>query len=293
MRLFVSTCLFLLLWVNVVEGKEKLIWSTGDLPPGLCYRIQTERPCFVNYMVSLLQEKLPHYQHESYFANVKRIMYDLEMKKKPIIAPAMSYTEKRKKIIKFSHTVPFPRLPYIVIVREEDKKRFDQYLNKKGEVNLNDIFADDLKTLIYDGRSYGGYLDAIIEKYRDKSFSIANYTNAIGMEFLRLKRVDFIIIFPPHAFYVLEKMGAEFFETHMYRIEGIPPYIEARLAASKSSFGQKLIKEVNALLYDEEIIKKSTENYKSWLPKNLRAYYDKIAEQYQTERRELDGLGKP
>lgn len=285
----ICTLLFTKLFsAESTNEKTIIFWGNLNLPPGMCRDIETEHPCFVDLMVSQLQNHINDYEHMTLKSSLKRLLSEIKTSDKLILAPALAYSKEREKYVEYSYSSPFPRLPYVVAIKTGDKEMVQPYLDSNQNIDIEKLLKSPLRTVFYESRSYGEFLDPIINKYKANQESIVHYSNIKGMKFLKLDRIDYLLIFPPHAKFAKDQLDDKEFSILTYPILGAPLYQVGRLGISKSAQGKKLMKTINILLYDNQIIQKTTTNYREWLPEDLKKHFDAVSLQYQKDRILID-----
>lgn len=289
--ILIATLLFFtkLFSVELPREKPTIYWGNLNLPPGMCSETKTEYPCFVDQMVSQLQKQLKGYKHLEFKSSLKRLMLELKNPENLIVAPALAFSKERKEFIEFSYSSPFARLPYVLAINSFDIDKIQPYLDSRQNIDIEKLLKSPLRTIFYESRSYGEFLNPLINKYKSNHESIIKYSNVKGMRFLKLGRIDYLIIFPPHAKFAMEQLlNDPDFNIMTFPISGAPMYSVGRLGTSKTAQGKKLIGVINGLLYDDVIIKKTTKNYRDWLPNNLKEHYDYVSSVYQKDRIDID-----
>ncbi len=290
--IFIISTLLVTKSFSVESSNEKpiIFWSSLNLPPGMCLNIKPEQPCFVNLMVSQLQKNIKNYKHMTFKSSLKRLISEFKDSEKLILAPALAYSKERDKFIEYSYSSPFPRLPYVVAMKTSNKEMVKPYLDSNQNIDIEKLLESPLRTVFFEGRSYGEFLDPIINKYKANQESIVQYSNIKAMKFLKLDRIDYLLIFPPHAKFAKNQLDDKEFSILTYPILGAPSYEVGRLGTSKSAHGKKLIKTINKLLYDDQIIQMTTKSYREWLPEELKKHFDSVSAQYQRDRILIDAI---
>jgi len=269
--------------LTILNAKDLIVWSETDLPPIFIVEGKDKGNGYAQKVTQELQKELFEYNHiveENTIARSLKLLENTDYS-----CYSLLWSKKRAKYTLFSKPV-FLTFPNGLIIRKEDKSKYLQYMNAKGEINLDKLFSDD--DLIF-GRvnkmKFGSFIDEKLNNHNyGMNISYFNkQTNLIKM-FASYKRVDYVIAYYNNIKYQMEELNLSN-SLEYIKIKGINVH-PAYIGCSKSNMGKYVINKINRIIVknrDSKYIKYATsyldENQARYLKKNAKKLfkeYDKI-----------------
>jgi len=273
---------FIVMGLNpfVADAKDSVTWMEAIAPPFFIHEGKNKGQGYEDVVTDILKENLSEYAHEEMTANISRHYYNFKQGQK-VCNVGLYKTPEREEFLYFS-TPSFFTLPTVLVIK---KDKFADFGNSKI-VRLDSLLKDG-KLVIgrATNRSYGKYVDAILNKYKGRDNIFVFEGEELSHNFfqmLKLDRLDALISLPEEAIYQAEKLGIKD-EIMTLTIEENQVGYESWLSyvgCSKTEWGKKIIKRINQILLTQRPTKKYREAYERWLDdsslENYRKLYDTI-----------------
>ena len=259
---------------------DSVTWMEADAPPFFIHKGEYKGQGYEDVVTDILVKNLPEYTQDKITANLSRHFYNFKQGQK-VCNVGLYKTPEREEFLYFS--IPsFFTLPTVLVIRK------DRYMDFGGSktVRLDALLKNGKVTIgRAKKRSYGKYVDAILDKYQDRNNIFVFEEDEFSHNFLQmldLGRLDAMISLPEEAIYQAEQMGFKD-EIMTLTIEenqvGYDSWLSS-VGCSKTEWGKKIIKRINQILLTQRPTKKYREAYERWLDdsslENYRKLYDTI-----------------
>ena len=272
----VSAVLLLLAGTTVSFAKEPITWLEAVAPPFFIHEGPLKGQGYEDLITKILQKSLPQYTHTSTIANITRHYYEFEQGQK-VCNVGLYKTPEREKFMYFS--IPsFFTYPTVLII---DKSKWAAFGNSKS-VKLEDIMKS--KKLIIgrgENRSYGKFVDDILNKYGTKENVFAYEGQELSLNFfqmLKLDRLDGLIGLPEEAMYQAERLGIrdQIMTIAIEENQSSPESWFSYVACSKTEWGKQAIKDINQALLEQRPTEAYRAAYERWLDETSHDGYRKL-----------------
>lgn len=255
---------------------EHAMWNEMDFAPHFILEGPYKGQGFGDKVIPILFEALPEYKHSTFTSNTAQ---SIERAKKfqNICVINFIHTPEREAHFYYSQPYIFV-LPNGVIVREEEKARFDKYINEKGEISLEAVLKDkDLRFGVSGKTAYGKGVDPIISKNKGNPNVIERFGKDLTeglLQMLDLKRIDYMLTYPDMRGFLTKKYDIKTKLRYIPVAEMPDNYLlEAHIACTRNNWGQKLVAKVDKLIKETDLIDKTAEYYSYWLDENDKKIY--------------------
>jgi len=259
-----------------------VFWFRSDFAPGSIVSGPDKDSGYLDQLTTAIEKHLPDYRHSWVTAPVSRIQE--EMKTRPNACnPAFLKTPEREKVFVFS--APYIELlPNGLVVNRVSLPRLKPFLSAKGAVRLGDLLASHLwHVAIVAGRSYGEGINAALKANFDSGLVIAVQSADLFSTSLRKladrRDLDGVIGYSSELDYAVKSQGYDPAKFVFVPVAEEPPLVASHVACSRSPFGEAFIAQVNALIASSDVHDIVVNAYRSWLPADTVAYYDRLREQ--------------
>lgn len=256
-----------------------VFWFRSDFAPGSIVSGPDKDRGYLDQLTTAIEKHLPNYRHPWVTAPVSRIQE--EMKIRPNACnPAFLKTPEREALFVFS--APYIELlPNGLIVNRASLPPLKPFLSEKGAVHLGDLLASHLwHVAIVAGRSYGDGINAALKANADSGLVIAVQSADLFSTSLRKlaehRDLDGVIGYGSELDYAVKLQGYDPAKFVFVPVAEEPPLIASHVACSRSPFGEAFIAEVNALIASSDVQSVVLAAYRSWLPPDTVAYYDRL-----------------
>jgi uncharacterized protein (TIGR02285 family) len=231
---------------------------------------------YEDVVTKILQENLPEYSHQTLTANLSRHFYNFKQGKK-VCNVGLYRTPEREKFLYFS--IPsFFTLPTVLVIR---KDRYEDFGGNKT-IQLDALLRNGKITIgRAEKRSYGKYVDAILDRYKDQDNIFVFEEEELSQNFIRmleLGRLDAMISLPEEAIYQAEQLGIRD-KIMTLTIEenqvGYDSWLSS-VGCSKTEWGKNIIEKIDNILLRQRPSKRYREAYERWLDKSSLKNYRKL-----------------
>ncbi len=255
------------------RATDTLTWMEADAPPFFIQSGPEKGQGYEDIVTAIIQENLPEYTHHRITATISRHYRDFKNGEK-VCNVGLYRTPERERFLYFS--IPsFFTLPTVIIIRKE---RFADFGNSKT-VRLEEVLQNtDLLIGRALNRSYGRYVDEILDRHRGAKNIFVYEGEQLSLNFfkmLELDRLDGVIGLPEEAMYLAEKLGIRD-QVMTLTIEenqrGMDSWL-SYVGCSRTPWGRKVIDRINEVLLRERPTERYRAAYERWLdPSSLENY---------------------
>jgi uncharacterized protein (TIGR02285 family) len=249
----------LLLHPVVADAKDSVTWMEAIAPPFFIHEGELKGQGYEDVITDILIENLPEYSHDEMTSNISRHYYNFKQGQK-VCNVGLYKTAEREEFLYFS-TPSFFTLPTVLVIK---KDKFTNFGNSKT-VRLDALLKEGKMTIgRATNRSYGKYVDTILDKYKEQGKIVAFEGEELSRNFfqmLMLGRLDALISLPEEAIYQTEKLKFKdeimtlTIEENQVGYESWLSYV----ACSKTEWGKKIIDEINQVLLEQRPTKRYRE----------------------------------
>ncbi len=230
---------------SLCRSKDLVLWQNVDWPPfQILHGEDAGTGCF-DVFVRLFQDRLPQYEHRNIEMNWARFWEEVRAGRHVLNAMAIE-TEERSRYAVFSEVVAFT-LPHRIIMRRTSIEE----MGNPGSVSLGSFLGKkQLRGIVEKDRSYTIALDRILQQHEAAgTFERKALDTKNILKMVQSGRVDYAIEYPFVVDYVLRKAdpGADS-RLGSIRIQELPGYVTASIAAPRNAWGIQIIGDVNRVL---------------------------------------------
>ena len=264
----------------VADAKDSVTWMEAIAPPFFIHEGELKGQGYEDVITDILKENLPEYSHDEMTSNISRHYYNFKQGQK-VCNVGLYKTAEREEFLYFS-TPSFFTLPTVLVIKK------DKFANFGGSKTVRlDALLQNGKITIgrATNRSYGKYVDTILDKYKDQGKIIAFEGEELSRNFfqmLKLDRLDALISLPEEAIYQAEMLDFKdeimtlTIEENQVGYESWFSYV----GCSKTEWGKIIIEKINQVLLVQRPTKRYREAYERWLDESslesYRKLYDKV-----------------
>ncbi|CAN2046443.1 TIGR02285 family protein [Candidatus Magnetomoraceae bacterium gMMP-13] len=273
-------CYLNLMYCHVqIFAEDSVTWMEALVPPIYIHEGQNKGQGYEDVITKILQKNLTDYTHDKMLANIARMYHEFKEEKK-VCNTAFFKTPEREKFMYFSIPSTFTLPPAIII-----KKTNVNLFGNLKTVGLEDILKTKLKLGISRDRSYGKYIDAVLEKYKKQRNVFVHSGKDVFASLLNMllkNRLDYILGLPEEVMYRAEKFGIQdkILTIALKENENVYDSWLGHVACSKNEWGKKFIEKINNILIKQRPTQAYRGAYERWLDENsienYRRLYDEI-----------------
>ncbi len=261
---------------TVSSAKDSITWLEAVAPPFFIHEGPLKGQGYEDLITNILEKNLPEYDHTRIVANITRHYYEFEQGQK-VCNVGLYKTPQRETFMYFS--IPsFFTYPTVLII---DKSKWPAF-GKTKSVKLEDIMKS--KKLIIgrgENRSYGKFVDEILNKYGTKENVFAYEGQELSLNFfkmLKLDRLDGLIGLPEEAMYQAERLGIrdQIMTITIEENQTSPESWFSYVACAKTEWGKQAITDINSALLEHRPTDAYRATYERWLDESSLAGYRKL-----------------
>lgn len=275
-RVVVPVFAIILILASPALAKESITWMEATAPPFFIHEGQYKGQGYEDLVTNILIENLPQYTHTRSIANITRHYKEFELGHN-VCNVGLYRTPEREKFMYFS-LPSFFTYPTVLII---DKSKWPAFGNAKM-VKLSHILKSN--TLIIgrgENRSYGKFVDEILDKHGTKENLFAFEGQELSLNFfnmLKLDRLDGLIGLPEEAMYQAERLGirGQIMTIDIEENQGNPESWFSYVACSKTEWGKKVIEDINRVLIEQRPSDRYRAAYERWLDESSHEGYRKL-----------------
>ncbi len=277
-RVQALAAVFFLIFASTVDSqaKDSITWLEAVAPPFFIHAGPLKGQGYEDLITDILEKSLPEYSHTRTIANITRHYYEFEQGQK-VCNVGLYKTPEREKFMYFS--IPsFFTYPTVLII---DKSKWPAF-GKSKSVRLEDIMKS--KKLIIgrgENRSYGKFVDDILNRYGTKENIFAYEGQELSLNFfkmLKLDRLDGLIGLPEEAMYQAERLGIrdQIMTIAIEENQTSPESWLSYVACSKTEWGKQAIANINSALLEQRPTDAYRAAYERWLDESSLEAYRKL-----------------
>ncbi len=269
----IAAVLLILASTAVSAAKDSITWLEAVAPPFFIHEGPLKGQGYEDLITDILEKSLPEYNHTRTIANITRHYYEFEQGQK-VCNVGLYKTPEREKFMYFS--IPsFFTYPTVLII---DKSKWAAF-GKSKSVKLEDLMKSG-KLIIGRGenRSYGKFVDDILNKYGTKRNIFAYEGQELSLNFfkmLKLDRLDGLIGLPEEAMYQAERLGIrdQIMTLAIEENQTSPESWFSYVACSKTEWGKQAIANINSALLEQRPTDAYRAAYERWLDESSLEVY--------------------
>ena len=261
--------LLILFFIAPAAGAEEIIWVKRNFPPAFILEGDLAGQGIHDQTVAMLQEQMPEYSHRAVRANHPRMKK--MMQSEANVCRAGLYKSPRREramYMSIAHIlVPPPR----IYMKKRLREKILPILEKEGRnrISLEKLIQryPELRLGIEAGRSYSKRIDAVLERYRDRSSISNRYVgNARGyIKMLQADRIDCLLEVPPVFLYILRESRSNMEGLCSLEIVESPTFQPASIGCSKTAAGAAIIDRINTILHRERSTEAFRRKIERWI----------------------------
>jgi uncharacterized protein (TIGR02285 family) len=279
-RRLAAGCLIsgLMTWTHAYA--DNITWLSADFPPLAMPGASDAQQGYMDKLLQHVQRALPQHRIQEDVLPWPRVLFTIQ-NGGPYCTAMAAQTPEREAYLRF--TSPYGYVyPVGVVIRAQDRARFQRYLNRDGELLLQDLLGNDVLSAGVAGkRSYGTTLDAVLKPFLDKTAKQIrtvhqdNSTKSL-LNMLQKKRFDYTLAYPAEVVYYDKKMVL----LHFYPIAGNSDLQAGRFSCTKSLQTDRVFKDLSSLAAASRNSAALAEAYERWLPPYLlKSFRQRVAGQ--------------
>ena len=231
------------------DSLEPVSWMQADLPPQSIVDGELAKQGWSDQQLRALFPRLPGFDHHIVQGTLSRVWYEMAHRDGVCFNGAARNAEREGYAV-FSHR-PILVPPYSLIVRNDETKRFQRFLDDDSMVDLDMMAGDESLTGGYTAaRDHYPAINHFLQSPRRRTPMEKAISTSQLFNLLHAGRLDFIFVEPVEAPYYRARFHiAE--EFAVLPIKGSPPSIRGYIACSNGPVGRSVVTLIDALLRDE------------------------------------------
>jgi len=273
-------CAYILLggWMlflsNPLLSKETVIWRVTDWPPFYILEGPDKGKGIYDEIISMISRHLPEYDHQTMSMNTVRVRAQWSLGEK-VCHPSVIVGES----FNTQSVVNSILLPHRIIVHKDKEDKVN--LLRKDEVSLGQLLADTtLRGGVTPGR-YTSLLNDIVKQHKGGGHLYFNPNYDRMIEMVLLKRLDYIIEYPPIIAYTAKQMGLDNSTISLGIQEAKESsYLSVAVGCTKNAWGRAMIDKINQVLKKESQNPDFLESRLKWYDKPSRKILRKIYQDF-------------
>ena len=258
------------------KTKEPIMWNEMDFAPHFILEGPYKGMGFGDKVIPILIDAFPEYSHSRFTGNTAQ---SIERSKNNENICVINFIHTPERAAHFYYSKPYIFvLPNGVIIREEEKPKFDKYINDEGKISLAAVLQNQKLVFGVSGKTaYGKGVDEIIAKNKGKPHVIERFGKDLTeglLQMLDLKRIDYMLTYPDMRGFLTKKLSIK------SKLEYIPVaelpddyLLEAHVACTRNYLGEEVVAKVDKLIDETDLIDKTAEYYSYWLNENDKKIY--------------------
>ncbi|WP_319526598.1 TIGR02285 family protein [uncultured Desulfosarcina sp.] len=267
----------------MVGAEEEIIWIKRHFPPAFILEGDLAGQGIHDRTMEILQKGLPEYRHQIVTANHPRTKKMMETDAN-ICRVGLFRNEARERTMHMSVAhilVP----PLRIYMKTSLLPSIRPIMEKDGHhcVSLERLIRSrsDLILGIEAERSYGGAIDEILNRYRNRTNVSVRYSSDTKghTQMLLRGRIDYLIEFPPIFLYGLQERQTILKDLCSLEIGESRTFQPACVGCSKTESGKTIINRIDAILLKERKTESFRQTIERWLDadtvRSFREAYDK------------------
>lgn len=241
---------------------ETIIWARWNAPPNFIVDGPFAHEGVLNVVENEIKKALPQYIHEEIEAGIPRILKEAEAKS-PICNAGWLDTPEWRKMFYFSKPIFVVASNGLLI----KSKLAQELLKEKGSHSLQSILDKKKDWVLGVGRLYGeGIDDVLIKNNYQHNPKITNVTSSLlAHKMLQLGRIQYTIGYPTEAQYYNELLKDDSDKIVFIPLSDNSPFVEIVAACPKSTWGAKVVKDINNILSDKKRLDRINQGLNRWL----------------------------
>ncbi len=266
---------------QIPEYKEMVMWNEMNFAPHFILDGPYKGMGFGDKVIPILINAFPEYTHKRFTGNTA-LMLERSKNGEHVCTINFIKTAEREKTVQFSLPYIFV-LPNGLIIREEDKGKFDKYIDSEGKISLAALLeTSDMKFGVSGKTAYGKGVDPIIVANKDNPNVVARFGKDLTeglLQMLDLQRIDYMLTYPDMRGFLTKKLNIKSKLRYIPVVEMPKDYLlEAHVGCAKNTWGQELIAKIDNLIINTDLIEKTAGYYSYWLDENDKKIYQELFE---------------
>lgn len=222
------------------DDVRRIHWHIINTPP---LHI-TDDSGYSDVMVKYFSERMTDWDHIASVASIKRINAESASTKLEMCVTHLRKTSSREKTMYFSKPILLSPNHWLHFRKDSQLK----HMVTDNQISLEEVLAEtNTRYVVRQGRSYGGAIDALLQKYQDKHLKVTDPAPVNLIKLLCSNRIDFFIEYPmivhwlalqspDENCFVSVKLKEKLLDNHAY------------IACTKTDNGMQAITEINEII---------------------------------------------
>lgn len=253
------------------RSKEHIMWNEMDFAPHFILEGPYKGMGFGDKVIPILIDAFPEYTHSRFTGNTAQ---SIERSKNNENICVINFIHTPEREVHFYYSKPYIFvLPNGVIVREEEKTKFEKYINEDGKISLAALIKNQELVFGVSGKTaYGKGVDPIIAENKDKPHVIERFGKDLTeglLQMLDLERIDYMLTYPDMRGFLTKKLNIKTPLEYIPVAEMPEDYLlEAHIACTRNYLGEEIIAKVDGLIDKTDLIDRTADYYSYWLNEN-------------------------
>jgi len=268
------------LWIGLyMSGScatEPIVWLKTDLPPGIIIAGPEQGKGYRDQLVAAVLHELPEYPITILHVPLVREIQMMESEGAYCSIDLLK-TPDREVFMRFTSPIGYI-LPAVLVVRSEDKDRYDRYLDANHMISLQTLLQVDFGVFgIAVRRTFGKIPDSIIGQTiaRNPGKVAQIYEESATttlFKMLTAHHIDAMLAYPVEQIYLSAQSGhADNY--YAYPIVEIPKLVAIRFECTKQAVTDGIFAELDGQAKSVVLQRTFQLGYERWLPPYLLPLY--------------------
>jgi len=270
--------LFVILPCCAAAEEETLVWFRCNSPPLSIVSGPNKERGAIDLWGHYFTEHLTEFHHKIVLANVVRLQEEIKHHDNAC-SWAVIKTPEREKFLIFSERLT-ELLPNGFITLQSRRAELEAYLDENGALRLSELIATGKFQIgVASGRSFGPQIDAILHSEQAKNsvrpFAAFDIFSTGLLQVANRQTLDAVLGYAVEMAYAVSHISRSPTQFLFLPIAEDTQLTPIHIACSRSPLGERVISRANELIRagaDEF----ATDAYRSWLPMEIRPYYDNL-----------------
>jgi len=229
---------------NPLLSKETVIWRVTDWPPFYILEGPDKGKGIYDEIISMISLHIPEYEHVTMRMNTVRVRAQWNLGEK-VCHPSVIVGES----FNTQSVVNSILLPHRIIAHRDKEG-----VLRKDEVSLDQLLGDTQHRGGFTPERYTPLLNDIVKQHKGGKHLYFNPNYDRLIEMILLKRLDYIVEYPPIITYTAKQMGLDN-PTKSLGIQETKDmsYILVAVGCTKNAWGRAMINKIDQVLKKESL----------------------------------------
>lgn len=237
-----------IIFISFTFAKETITWYKSPFPPFFIIEGTYKNMGTDDLIIDYYQKKLDSYNHVNEAITISRLL-GIAKESSNFCSGNLIKTSEREEFLYFSDPYDFI-LPNHLIIKKDDLKIFQPYIDTKGLINIEQLLKNDKITLgLVRDRVYAPSLTSLFASSKNIDLTIGLSDQETILKKLINNRISATIEYPAVVEFTLKnnKMTLDYIAIP---IKGLDTFTPVRFSFPKNKWGKDMVEKINPLISD-------------------------------------------